>query len=233
MAWWRTDPGRRAWRARFVVSAVGCLSAPLEPAIEGLASFAGDTLYTNRFPKQGYDFSGKRAAIVGTGSSGVQATPVVARQAGHLTVFQRSAAYTMPAGNRPRANSRRYGKTTTPSAPRSWPRAGAAQASAAPGAAIDPTAMRRPPPNILDFTPEERLARLDREGWIAATPFAWADVGVTMEANLAAQALYAEMIRRTVKDPETAAALMPHYPGWGANARSSISATSTPSTGRT
>jgi cation diffusion facilitator CzcD-associated flavoprotein CzcO len=65
-----TDRGDR-WRARFVVTAVGCLSAPLEPAIEGLHSFAGDTLYTNRFPKDGYDFSGKRVAIVGTGSSGV------------------------------------------------------------------------------------------------------------------------------------------------------------------
>jgi len=76
--------------------------------------------------------------------------------------------------------------------------------------AIDPTAA--PPPNILDMTREERLARLDRDGWLAATPFAWADVALSMEANRAAQELYAEMIRREVKDPETAAALVPHYP---------------------
>src|SRR3984957_12884852 len=202
--------GAAAWRARFVVTAVGCLSAPLEPAIEGLHSFAGDTLYTNRFPKGGYDFSGKRAAIVGTGSSGVQATPVVARQAGHLTVFQRSAAYTMPAGNRPWApgefEALREDYDTTRAA-RLASALGAARFGAV---AIDPTAA--PPPNILDMTKEERLARLDREGWIAATPFAWADVALSMEANRAGQELYAEMIRREVKDPETAASLMPHYP---------------------
>ena len=61
-----TDQGDR-WRSRFVVTAVGCLSAPLEPAIEGLSSFAGASLYTNRFPKEGFDFSGKRVAIIGTG----------------------------------------------------------------------------------------------------------------------------------------------------------------------
>ena len=210
-ATWRveTDQGE-VWRARFVVTAVGCLSAPLEPAIEGLHSFAGDTLYTNRFPKDGYDFSGKRAAIVGTGSSGVQATPVVARQAEHLTVFQRSAAYTMPAGNRA------WAPGEFEALREDYDTIRAAQLNSALGAArfgavaIDPTAA--PPPNILDFTPEERLARLDRDGWLAATPFAWADVGLNMEANLAAQALYAEMIRREVKDPETAAALVPHYP---------------------
>jgi cation diffusion facilitator CzcD-associated flavoprotein CzcO len=208
---WRveTDAGE-AWRARFVVTAVGCLSAPLEPAIEGLHSFAGDTLYTNRFPKGGYDFGGKRTAIVGTGSSGVQAVPVVARQAEHLWVFQRSAAYTMPAGNRP------WGPGEFEALRENYDTIRAAQLASALGAArfgavaVDPTAA--PPPNILDMTREERFARLDREGWIAATPFAWADVGVTMEANLAAQELYAEAIRREVKDPETAAALMPHYP---------------------
>ncbi|HTQ19684.1 flavin-containing monooxygenase, partial [Mycobacterium sp.] len=56
------------------------------------------------------------------------------------------------------------------------------------------------------------LARLDRDGWLAATAFVWADAAVDMEANRAVQELYAEMIRRTVKDPETAAALVPHYP---------------------
>jgi cation diffusion facilitator CzcD-associated flavoprotein CzcO len=203
-----TDRGDR-WRARFVVTAVGCLSAPLEPAIEGLHSFAGDTLYTNRFPKDGYDFSGKRTAIVGTGSSGVQATPMVARQAEHLYVFQRSAAYTMPAGNRP------WGPGEFEALREDYDAIRAAQLTSALGAArfgavsIGDLGI---PPNILDMTPQERLARLDRDGWLAATPFAWADVGMDMEANRAAQELYAEMIRREVKDPETAAALVPHYP---------------------
>src|SRR6476620_107441 len=73
-------------RSSFVIAATGCLSAPIEPAIEGLHDFAGDTMFTNRFPKDGYDFAGQRVAVVGTGSSGVQAIPVIAEQAGHLHV---------------------------------------------------------------------------------------------------------------------------------------------------
>jgi cation diffusion facilitator CzcD-associated flavoprotein CzcO len=204
-----TDKGDR-WRSRFVVTAVGCLSAPLEPAIEGLRSFAGVTLYTNRFPKGGFDFSGKRVAIVGTGSSGVQATPVVARQAEHLYVFQRSAAYTMPAGNRPWAPGEFEGLR------RDYDTIRAAQFASPLGAArfgaVSIGGGGAPPPKILETSIEQRLARLDREGWLAATPFAWADVALDIEANRAAQALYAEMIRREVKNPETAAALVPHYP---------------------
>jgi cation diffusion facilitator CzcD-associated flavoprotein CzcO len=204
-----TDQGD-AWRARFVVTAVGCLSAPLAPAIEGLASFAGVTLYTNRFPKGGYDFSGKRVAIVGTGSSGVQATPVVARQAEHLYVFQRSAAYTMPAGNRP------WGPGEFEGLRADYDTIRAAQFASPLGAArfgaVAIGGAGPPPPKILELSEPERLARLDRDGWLAATPFAWADVALDMEANLAARALYAEVIRRQVKDPETAASLVPHYP---------------------
>jgi cation diffusion facilitator CzcD-associated flavoprotein CzcO len=204
-----TDQGDR-WRARFVVTAVGCLSAPLEPAIEGLRSFAGPSLYTNRFPKQGFDFTGKRVAIIGTGSSGVQATPVVARQAEHLYVFQRSAAYTMPAGNRPWAPGEFEALRGDYAAIR------AAQFASPLGAArfgaVAIGELMASPPKILETSVEERYARLDRDGWLAATPFYWADVATDIEANCAAQQLYAEMIRREVNDPETAAALVPHYP---------------------
>src|SRR5688500_18459563 len=88
-------------RSSFVIAATGCLSAPIEPAIEGLHDFAGDTLFTNRFPKGGFDFTGKRVAVVGTGSSGVQSIPVIAAEAATLHVLQRSAAYTLPSPNRP------------------------------------------------------------------------------------------------------------------------------------
>ena len=205
-----TDQGDR-WRARFVVTAVGCLSAPLEPAIEGLASFEGVSLYTNRFPKDGFDFTGKRVGLIGTGSSGVQATPVIARQAEHLWVFQRSAAYTMPAGNRPwhpgefEALRENYDEIR---AVQLASPLGAARF----GAVAIGEMFRTPPPKILETPPEERLARLDRDGWLAATAFAWADVALDIEANRAAQELYAELIRRQVNDPETAAALVPHYP---------------------
>jgi cation diffusion facilitator CzcD-associated flavoprotein CzcO len=205
-----TDQGDQ-WRARFVVTAVGCLSAPLEPAIEGLHSFKGVSLYTNRFPKGGYDFTGQRVGLIGTGSSGVQATPVIARQAEHLTVFQRSAAYTMPAGNRPWAPGEFEALRENYDQIRAVQFASPLGAARF-GAVAVGDLMRTVPPKILETPMEERLARLDRDGWLAATPFAWADVALDIEANRAAQELYAELIRRQVKDPETAAALVPHYP---------------------
>ena len=100
-ATWRVDTSSgEQVVAKFVVAATGCLSAAIEPAIAGLHSFKGDSLYTNRFPKEGYDFTGKRVAVIGTGSSGVQSIPVIARQATDLVVLQRSAAYTLPSPNR-------------------------------------------------------------------------------------------------------------------------------------
>ena len=101
-ATWRveTDSGEQVV-ANFVVAATGCLSAPIEPVIPGLHTFSGDSLYTNRFPKEGYNFAGNRVAVIGTGSSGVQSIPVIAEQAAELFVLQRSAAYTLPSPNRP------------------------------------------------------------------------------------------------------------------------------------
>src|SRR6185369_13068856 len=77
--------------ARFVVFATGSLSAARTPDIPGLADFAGRTFHTARWPHHDVDFEGRRVGIIGTGSSGIQATPILARQADHLHVFQRSA----------------------------------------------------------------------------------------------------------------------------------------------
>lgn len=93
--------GEAEVRARFVVSAVGCLSATNVPRIPGLDSFEGRWVHTANWPKQGVDFKGKRVGLIGTGSTGIQATPVIAEEAEHLTVFQRTANYTIPARNRP------------------------------------------------------------------------------------------------------------------------------------
>src|SRR6478672_6647424 len=83
--------------ARFLVTAVGCLSAPIAPDIPGLDGFEGDTYYTATWPREGVDFTGKRVGLVGTGSSGIQATPPIAAQAEHLTVFQRTPNFSIPA----------------------------------------------------------------------------------------------------------------------------------------
>ena len=99
---WQVDAedGRR-WSARFVVMASGPLSTPNMPAFEGLETFEGAVYHTARWPHEPVDFTGKRVAVVGTGSSGVQSIPVIAQQAAELFVFQRTATYSVPAHNAP------------------------------------------------------------------------------------------------------------------------------------
>ena len=95
-----TDKGD-ASSARFVITAMGCLSSPNTPKIPGLADFEGPTYHTGNWPHEGVDFTGKTVGVIGTGSSAIQSIPIIAQQAKHLTVFQRTANYTIPAHNRP------------------------------------------------------------------------------------------------------------------------------------
>jgi len=94
-----TDQGETL-QARFCVMATGCLSSARVPDFEGLSDFKGDWYHTGDWPHEGVDFSGKRVGVIGTGSSGVQSIPLIAEQAKHMTVFQRTANFTLPAGNR-------------------------------------------------------------------------------------------------------------------------------------
>jgi len=98
--WAVTVSGARTLRARFIVTAVGALSATVLPPFAGVNDFAGEVYHPGRWPENGVDFTGKRVAVVGVGSSGVQLIPEVAKQAAELTVFQRTPAYTIPARNR-------------------------------------------------------------------------------------------------------------------------------------
>jgi cyclohexanone monooxygenase len=81
--------------------ATGCLSSTNIPAFPGRDSFAGATYHTGRWPHEGVDFTGKRVAVIGTGSSAIQSIPIIAEQAAHLTVFQRTPTYSIPAHNGP------------------------------------------------------------------------------------------------------------------------------------
>lgn len=89
------------WTARNLVLAVGQLSAPKAPNYPGQEQFAGQIIHSAVWPKEPVEFAGKRVAIIGTGSSGMQMTPVIAREAAHLTVFQRTPNYSVPASNAP------------------------------------------------------------------------------------------------------------------------------------
>ncbi|HZB40267.1 MAG TPA: NAD(P)/FAD-dependent oxidoreductase [Ilumatobacter sp.] len=87
--------------ARYVVTAIGAISAANVPSIRGLETFAGRWYHTGQWPHEGVDLSGLRVGVIGTGSTGVQLIPVVAEQAAELTVFQRTPNFSMPARNRP------------------------------------------------------------------------------------------------------------------------------------
>lgn len=95
-----TEAGER-FSAQYVISAVGCLSMANVPQIEGLDSFSGEWYHTGAWPHEGVDFVGKRVGLIGTGSTGIQATPVIARDAEHLFVFQRTPNFSVPARNAP------------------------------------------------------------------------------------------------------------------------------------
>ena len=95
-----TDRGDQV-SGRFVVMATGCLSSTNKPAFPGLETFTGPTYHTGEWPHEPVDFSGKRVAVIGTGSSAIQSIPIIAKQASELWVFQRTANYSVPARNAP------------------------------------------------------------------------------------------------------------------------------------
>ena len=107
----RYDEGTNRWTVRtadgaeaaatYLVTAVGCLSAANVPAFPGAGEFGGLTLHTGRWPREPVDLAGQRVGVIGTGASAIQAIPVIAEQAGELTVFQRTAQFTIPAANGP------------------------------------------------------------------------------------------------------------------------------------
>ena len=92
--------------ARYLITAVGCLSAAQVPSIPGLEQFKASWYHTGQWPHEGVDFTGLRVGVVGTGSSGIQCIPVIAQQCAHLTVFQRTPNFSIPARNAPLSAAR-------------------------------------------------------------------------------------------------------------------------------
>ena len=203
----RTEHGDEI-RTRFCVMATGGLSAPNTPTWPGLESFAGTVVQTSRWPEEGVDLDGKRIGIVGTGSSGVQAIPELAKVAEHLTVFQRTPTFTWPSRNRGLTDEEQAAVKARYPELREEQRNSFTATAGTTGAFIIafPTDERR----ILDSTPEEREAALAEFGFDASRM--WTDTARDLAANEMAVELYREMIRRTVHDPVTAEKLGPRYP---------------------
>jgi len=203
----RTEAGE-SLRAPFVVAATGILSAPLEPDIPGMASFAGTSLFTSRWPKDGVDLAGRRVGVIGTGSTGVQLIPVVAREAEQLYVFQRSPAYTLP------WRVRRFEPGELDELKAHYDDIRAAQRAHPVGAArlsafsVLLGMLGKPP--LKSASREDQLRAIGEDGVMGALN--WGDIFFDIEANRMAAKLYGEAVARIVKDPETAASLVPDYP---------------------
>jgi cyclohexanone monooxygenase len=209
-AGWRieTDRGDRA-SAQFCLMATGCLSMPLEPAIPGLGDFAGELLWTNRWPHEPVDLAGRRVGVIGTGSSAIQAIPVIAESAGHFTVFQRTPNFSVPAVNAPldpefvSEFKKRYPEHREKH--RLGLGAGFGDLAVAPhdSQPIFETAAGKS---------EDEVRAVLEDFWrIGGARFcgAIADTLVNPETNRVVADFVRDKIREIVKDPETAAALAP------------------------
>ena len=195
----RTDRGD-AMSARFCVMATGCLSAARMPDFPGMDSFRGKIYHTGHWPHEGVDFTGQRVGVIGTGSSAIQAIPVIAEQAGHVTVFQRTPNFSIPSRNGPMPEA--YARSWKDAYP-----ARRAEARSSRNGIVaklnDRSAME---------TPEaERLAEYEARWAIGGTTFmaAFNDLIFSKASNDTASEFVRGKIREMVKDPATAELLAP------------------------
>jgi cation diffusion facilitator CzcD-associated flavoprotein CzcO len=194
--------------ARFLVTAVGCLSAPNVPDILGLDGFEGDVYFTGTWPREGVDFTGKRVALIGTGSSGIQATPPIAAEADYLTVFQRTPNFSLPARHRPflpEHQARIKGNYDDIFAATRTSFAGF------PFSPIDRTTM-----SVSAEEREEILEGLWAEGGFKFLWGGFSDLLIDPDANEIASEFIRSKIRETVEDPHTAELLCPKGYPYGA-----------------
>ncbi len=195
------------YRARFMITAIGLLSAPTMPRFEGIDDFQGPWCHTGLWPKTGIKFHGKRVAVIGTGASGVQAIQEIAKTACHLTVFQRRPNWCTPLHNRP-----------IPKEEMAEIRAGypelfqlCRETSACFIHNIDPR-------GTFEVTEEERLAFWEER--YAGQGFGiwqgnFRDMLTDREANRLMSDFVANKIRQRVRDPKTAEMLIPKDHGFG------------------
>ena len=195
----RTDRGDVV-SARYCVMATGCLSAARMPDFPGLPSFKGSTYHTGHWPHEGVDFSGLRVGLVGTGSSAIQSIPVIAAQAAHVTVFQRTPNFSIPSRNGPMPDA--YAQ--------SWKDAyGTRRAEARisrNGIVVDPNDQ-----SAIETPEPERRAVYEQRWQSGGTTFmaAFNDLIFSKPSNDTAAEFVRSKIREMVKDPARAELLAP------------------------
>ena len=195
----KTDAGQSI-RARFFIMGVGCLSSAITPQFPGYEDFAGPIYHTGHWPHEKVDFTGKRVGIIGTGASAVQSIPLIAEEASHLYVFQRTANYVVPAQNRKLSAD----EVTALKADYKGFRARAKQR---PSAFLFPFHSD----SALAASEAERRARFEAQWLVGGLPFlgAFGDLLTSVEANKTVTAFWHDKIREVVNDPTTADLLTP------------------------
>ncbi|MEP2988178.1 MAG: alpha/beta hydrolase fold domain-containing protein [Parasphingorhabdus sp.] len=189
-----------SFTSKFFIMATGCLSQPKDIDIDGIETFAGEVYRTHSWPHDGVDFTGKKVGVIGTGSSGIQSIPLIAEQADSTTVFQRTANYSIPAGNGPIAPEKlavkqRYQEYREEAR---WTKVGV------------------PGKEAMDFaltvSEEERQQRYEELWATGAIPHIgseFADILLDEEANRTLADFARDKIRSAIKDPKLADILTP------------------------
>jgi cation diffusion facilitator CzcD-associated flavoprotein CzcO len=187
--------------ARYLITAVGCISLPSQPPWPGLDEFAGAWYHTGAWPHEPVDLTGKRVAVIGTGATGVQAIPEIAKQAKHLYVFQRTPNYNIVAGNKPLDSS--YVSSIKDAYGELWQRARESgfglPYQIREGSALDE------PPDVREWRYETAWAK----GGFYIGLETYSDFLVNRASNDTIAEFIRKKIREIVHDPETAAKLAP------------------------
>ena len=196
----RTDKGERL-SARFCIMATGCLSAARMPRIDGIGDFRGKTYHTGHWPHEGVDFAGQRVGVIGTGSSGIQAIPMLARQTRELVVFQRTPNFSVPARNAPMDQAYE----------RSWKDNYAELRQRARDDTTSGTVYEKSTRKAHEVPPNERQSEYDRRWATGGVNFmhSFSDLMLDARSNATAAEFVRGQIRATVRKADVADLLTP------------------------
>jgi len=196
----QTNRGERL-QARFCIMATGCLSSTRTPDFAGLAQFKGRFYHTGQWPHEPVDFTGQRVGVIGTGSSGIQCIPMIARQAEHLHVFQRTPNFSLPARN----------KGMTADYERHWKQNYVQLRRKAREETTSGTLYEKSPLKAHETPSEERQREYERrwQGGGANFMHAFNDILMDLRSNETAADFVRSQIRSTVRKPEVAHLLCP------------------------
>jgi cation diffusion facilitator CzcD-associated flavoprotein CzcO len=197
-----TNHGER-FIAQFVVCGTGPLSARNNPAIPGLESFAGECIHTGTWPQEKTALEGKRIGVIGTGSSAVQAIPLLAADAKHLTVFQRTPQYVIPAGNRP------LDPEVERHARENWSAIRAQMLESIVGSPFPASSK-----SIFEDTEEQRREVFEKRwqmGGQGIVFYTYGDLVIDKAANKLLAEFVRNKIREIVRSPDVAKSLLPDY----------------------